>query len=83
MGINILKYKLRKIKVVNMKSKLVAGLLAIFLGGFGIHKFYLGQTGQGILMLLFAWTGIPEIIGIFQGVLMLLMTKKDFDRKYN
>ncbi|MBS4538091.1 TM2 domain-containing protein [Clostridium sp. D2Q-11] len=66
-----------------MKSKVVAGLLAIFLGGFGIHKFYLGQTGQGILMLLFAWTGIPEIIGIFQGVLMLLMTKKDFDRKYN
>lgn len=66
-----------------MKNKLIAGLLAIFLGGFGIHKFYLGQTGQGIFMLLFAWTGIPEIIGIIQGVLMLVMTQKDFDRKYN
>jgi len=66
-----------------MKNKLVASLLAIFLGGFGIHKFYLGRTGQGIFMLLFAWTGIPEIIGIIQGVLMIVMTQRDFDRKYN
>ncbi|MGO1372560.1 MAG: TM2 domain-containing protein [Senegalia sp. (in: firmicutes)] len=66
-----------------MKNKFVAALLAIFLGGFGIHKFYLGRTGQGIFMLLFAWTGIPEIIGIIQGVLMLVMTQRDFDRKYN
>ncbi|WP_130805995.1 TM2 domain-containing protein [Senegalia massiliensis] len=66
-----------------MKNKFIAGLLAIFLGGFGIHKFYLGQTGQGIFMLLFAWTGIPEIIGIIQGILLLVMTQKEFDRKYN
>jgi len=66
-----------------MKNKFIAALLAIFLGGFGIHKFYLGQTGQGIFMLLFAWTGIPEIIGIIQGILLLVMTQKEFDRKYN
>lgn len=66
-----------------MKNKLVASLLAIFLGGFGIHKFYLGRAGQGILMLVFAWTGIPEVIGIIQGILMLLMSKKEFNRKYN
>ena len=33
------------------KSKLVAGLLGIFLGGFGVHKFYLGYTKEGIIML--------------------------------
>ncbi len=33
------------------KSKVVAGLLAIFLGGFGIHKFYLGYLGAGFLFL--------------------------------
>src|SRR5690554_3028666 len=38
------------------KSKTTAGLLAIFLGAFGIHKFYLGRTGMGILYLLFCWT---------------------------
>lgn len=35
-----------------MKSKTTATLLAFFLGGLGAHKFYLGQTGQGILFLL-------------------------------
>ncbi|MBX9704718.1 MAG: NINE protein, partial [Gammaproteobacteria bacterium] len=36
----------------NQRNRIVAALLAIFLGGFGIHKFYLGKTGQGILYLL-------------------------------
>ncbi len=35
------------------KNKLVAALLALFLGGLGIHKFYLGRTGWGIIYLLF------------------------------
>src|SRR5665647_305696 len=42
----------------NGKSKLAAALFALFLGGFGIHKFYLGCTGMGILYLLFCWTFI-------------------------
>jgi hypothetical protein len=33
------------------KSKLVAGLLGIFLGGYGVHRFYLGYTGMGLIML--------------------------------
>jgi TM2 domain-containing membrane protein YozV len=37
-----------------LKNKVVAGLLAIFVGGLGIHKFYLGKVGQGILYLLFS-----------------------------
>ena len=47
------------------KSKLVAGLLGIFLGTFGVHNFYLGYTGMGILKLLTAGCfGILYIIDI-------------------
>jgi TM2 domain-containing protein len=37
------------------KSKLVAGLLQLFLGTFGIGRFYLGYTGLGVAMLLVSW----------------------------
>jgi TM2 domain-containing membrane protein YozV len=48
---------------MNEKNKLVAALLAIFLGGIGAHKFYLQKTGMGILYLVFFWTGIPPLLG--------------------
>lgn len=45
----------------------VAGiLLALFLGGFGIHHFYLRRTGLGILYLCFFWTPIPWVLGFFE-----------------
>lgn len=49
-------------------SKLTYVLLAFFLGGVGIHKFYTGKTMQGILYLVFCWTGIPAIIALFEGI---------------
>lgn len=55
-------------KVVN---KLAYVLLALFLGGFGIHNFYAGKTGQGILFLLFFWTTIPAIIAFIQAIIAL------------
>ena len=53
------------------KSKVAAGLLGIFLGGIGVHKFYMGKTGKGILYLLLCWTGIPAIIGFIEGIMYL------------
>lgn len=48
------------------KNPTTAVLLALFLGGLGIHKFYLGQTGLGILYLIFCWTYIPSFIGLIE-----------------
>ena len=64
-----------------MKNRLTAGLLAIFLGGFGVHKFYLEQSGIGIIYLLFCWTGIPSIIGLVEGIIMLTQTDEEFKVK--
>lgn len=48
------------------KSPTTALLLDLFLGGIGIHRFYLGETGAGILYLLFCWTAIPGIIAFIE-----------------
>ena len=66
---------------VKGKSKLAAALLAFFLGDIGIHHFYLGHTGAGILSIIFCWTGIPEIVAIVQGIFMLLESDEEFARR--
>lgn len=65
-----------------MKSKVVAGVLGILLGHLGIHQFYLGKIGRGILCILFCWTGIPGIVGIIEGIMYLVMDEKKFEEKY-
>ena len=54
------------------KSKLVAGLLGIFLGGWGIHNFYLGFTKKAILQIVLSFCfGIGAIWGFVEGILIL------------
>ncbi|XKE95557.1 TM2 domain-containing protein [Metaplanococcus flavidus] len=69
--------------MIEMKNKLAAALLAIFLGDFGAHKFYLGKPGTGLIYLLFFWTGIPAVIGVIEGIIYLLSSEEDFQRKYS
>lgn len=64
-----------------VKSKIAAGLLAIFLGGIGVHKFYLGNIGMGILYLCFCWTGIPAVIGFIEGIIYLCSNDENFQLK--
>ena len=64
-----------------VKSKVAAGLLAILLGGLGIHKFYLGKVGLGVVYLLFCWTGVPEIIGLVEGIIYLTDSDESFQLK--
>lgn len=55
------------------KSKMTAGLLGIFLGGFGVHNFYLGYTGKAIaqIALTILCLGVGGIWGLIEGILIL------------
>lgn len=77
------------------KDKLVAGLLAIFLGYLGIHKFYLGFTGPGLVYLLVNTVGfvitwifffIPNIVlavfALVEGIIYLTKTDEEFEQLY-
>lgn len=56
----------------NQKSKLVAGLLGIFLGGLGVHNFYLGNNGRAIAQILLSFCfGIGAIWGFIEGIMIL------------
>jgi TM2 domain-containing membrane protein YozV len=65
------------------KSKMTAALLAIFLGSFGLHKFYLGQVTWGLLYLFLFWSSISMILGFIEGIYYLTMSDKDFENKYS
>jgi TM2 domain-containing membrane protein YozV len=66
-----------------IKSKAAAGILAILLGGIGVHKFYLGKAGLGIVYLLFCWTFIPGIIALIEGIIYLTQDDATFAAKNN
>jgi len=65
------------------KEKDIAGLLALFFGFIGLHRFYLGQRGRGILYLMLALTGISAILGLIDAFSFFSMDNKSFDIKYN
>jgi TM2 domain-containing membrane protein YozV len=48
------------------RDEVVGVLLALFLGWLGVHHFYLGRVGLGVLYVCFSWTGIPAILGIIE-----------------
>jgi len=66
-----------------MKSKFTAALLAFFLGGLGIHRFYLNQNKLGLLYLLFCWTFIPAFIALIDFFIFIFMSEDNFNYKYN
>lgn len=64
-------------RVNRPKSKLAAGLLSIFLGGFGVHNFYLGFTGKGVAQIVLTLCScgvIGSIWGFIEGILILTGT---------
>src|SRR2546425_13235734 len=67
----------------SVKSQTVAVLLTAFLGGFGIHRFYLGKPVSGIFYFLFSWTGLPSVVAVFEVFLITFMSQEARARKYN
>lgn len=65
-------------------KKLVAGILGILLGGFGVHKFYLGYTKEGIIQLVgtFVTCGIGSIVGLIEGIIYLTKSDAEFVATY-
>lgn len=63
------------------KSYKVAALLAIVLGGFGAHKFYMGKYILGLVYLVFSWTWIPGIIGVLEGLSIFFGGQEKFESK--
>ncbi len=69
-------------------KKVLAGILAIVLGALGIHKFVLGYTKEGIIMLLVSvlsfgiLAGISGIIGLIEGIIYLTKSDDEFMQMY-
>lgn len=66
-----------------MREKHIATLLALFLGSFGLHHFYLGAPKKGAIYLLFCWTFVPLFLGILEALLLFFRHQDDFDLQYN
>lgn len=74
------------------KSKVAAGILGILLGSLGIHKFYLGYTQEGLIMILVTLiggvitlgvaAGVMGIIGLVEGIMYLTKSDDEFYRTY-
>ena len=63
-------------------KKIIAVVLAIVLGGLGIHKFILGYTQEGIIQLRIGLCGIGYIIGIIEGIIYLTKSDEEFYQTY-
>jgi TM2 domain-containing membrane protein YozV len=69
-------------------KKIIGGILAIILGGLGVHKFMLGYQREGVIMLLVSvlscgvFYPVMHIIGIVEGIMYLTKTDEDFVKTY-
>lgn len=75
-------------KAMGGDKKILAGILAIVVGALGVHKFVLGYTTEGVIMLLISVLScgmlavIPSIIGIVEGIMYLTKSDEEFVRTY-
>ena len=66
------------------KNKVVAGVLGIVLGGLGVHHFYLGSNMAGVICLVGACCfGLSGLVGLVEGIMLLVMPDAEFDARYN
>ncbi len=67
------------------KDKTTAGILGILLGWLGVHQFYLGSMGTGIILIVLTLVtcGLGSLVGLVEGILILTMSDEDFNKRYN
>ena len=75
-------------KAMGADKKVLAGILGIVVGAFGVHKFVLGYTTEGIIMLLITvltcgiFAIVPSVIGIVEGIIYLTKSDEEFVMTY-
>lgn len=70
-------------KMNGAEKKIPAGILAILLGGLGIHKFYLGYITAGILQIVLSFAcGIGALLGLIEGIIYLTKSDEEFVATY-
>ncbi|HVS03221.1 MAG TPA: TM2 domain-containing protein [Thermoanaerobaculia bacterium] len=71
-------------KPAGTDKKTIAGILGILLGAFGVHKFYLGYTKEGIIQIVVTilTCGLGGLIGVIEGILYLLKSEEEFVATY-
>ncbi len=71
-------------KSMGADKKMVAGICGIVLGGFGVHKFILGYTTEGIIQIVITLLtcGAGSVVGLVEGIIYLTKSDEDFVRTY-
>lgn len=64
-------------------SRLIAIVLAVTMGAFGVHHFYLGDRRRGLKYLLFVWTFVPLFLGLRDAARLVLIDRDQFERTYD
>lgn len=71
-------------KAMGADKKIIAGICGILLGGFGVHKFILGYTTEGIIQIVITLVtcGIGSVVGLVEGIIYLTKSDEEFVRTY-
>jgi TM2 domain-containing membrane protein YozV len=71
-------------KIPGAEKKIIAGICGILLGGFGVHKFVLGYTKEGIIQIVITLVtcGVGGLIGLIEGIIYLTKSDEDFVNTY-
>ena len=84
---------LNLVQETERKNKIIASILALLLGVFGVHRFYLGKKGLGIANVSVGLVGIilgvgflitaTALLGLVDALILFTMPQQTFDKKYN
>jgi TM2 domain-containing membrane protein YozV len=69
-------------ELVEGPNRVTCGIVAILVGGFGVHRFMMGDTTGGIIRLLLSCLCVGGVIGLIEGIIYLTKTDEEFYQTY-